>query len=418
MGYRWKVLAIMVCGSFINYVDRASLSIAAPYVMKEFSFSPAEMGIIFSSFFFSYAVFCFVGGYLSDIYGPKKTIAFAMVAWSLFAAGPAIAWGFTSLIIFRVLFGAGEGPIGSVSNKMVNNWFPATERAKAKGISDSGMSIGAALSGPIVGLVAIQFGWRVSFAVLTILGLIWTTLWIKIVTDLPRQHPKVSSEELAIIEKGQIISTSVAAKQPLIYYLKQPIILSTIVVFFATNYITYFFLTWFPSYLVMAQNLSIKDMSIVSVIPWLLGALGYISGGIISDHLVKLGHEPIYARKIVISVTIFGSAVAIALCGLASSATSAVILMSIGIFCAYLATPCYWAIIQDSVRSESVGRVGGFVHFLSNLAGIFAPSITGFIVQATGSFTSAFLLTGGLAAMGALTVAIFAKPILDNTAKP
>jgi ACS family hexuronate transporter-like MFS transporter len=90
--------------------------------------------------------------------------------------------------------------------------------------------------------------------------------------------------------------------------------------------------------------------------------------------------------------------------------------MSLGIFCAYLATPCYWAIIQDSVKSNSVGRVGGFVHFLSNLAGIFAPSITGFIVQATGSFTSAFLLTGVLAAVGALTVASFARPIRDSSA--
>lgn len=145
-GYRWKVLAILVSGSFINYIDRASLSIAAPYVMKEFGFSPARMGIVFSSFFFSYALFCFVGGYLSDIYGPRRTIAFAMVAWSVFAAGPAIAWGFISMMVFRVLFGAGEGPIGSVSNKMVNNWFPATERAKAKGISDAGMPLGAAVS--------------------------------------------------------------------------------------------------------------------------------------------------------------------------------------------------------------------------------------------------------------------------------
>jgi ACS family hexuronate transporter-like MFS transporter len=416
IGHRWKLLAIMACGSMINYIDRASLSIAAPYVMKEFRFSPAQMGIIFSSFFFSYAVFCFVGGYLSDIYGPKKTIAFAMVAWSLFAAGPAIAWGFISMIVFRVLFGAGEGPIGSVSNKMVNNWFPATERAKAKGISDSGMSIGAAVSGPIVGLIAIRFGWRVSFVVLAILGLLWTALWVKIATDLPRQHPGVSPGELDLIEKGQIISTGVAAKQSLLYYLKQPIILSIIVVFFATNYITYFFLTWFPSYLVMAHNLSIKNMSIVSVIPWLLGAVGYITGGFISDHLVKRGHEPIFARKIVISVAIFGAAVAVALCGLTTSATPAVILMSLGIFCAYLATPCYWAIIQDSVKSNSVGRVGGFVHFLSNLAGIFAPSITGFIVQATGSFTSAFLLTGVLAAVGALTVASFARPIRDSSA--
>jgi len=414
MGYRWKILAIMVCGTFINYIDRASLSIAAPYVMKEFSFSPAEMGIIFSSFFLSYALFCFVGGYLSDIYGPKKTIAFAMVAWSLFAGAPAIAWSFASLVFFRVLFGAGEGPIGSVTNKMVNNWFPATERAKAKGISDSGMSLGAALSGPIVGLIAVQYGWRVSFALLTLVGIVWTIVWLKMVTDLPRNHPKVTAAELVEIESGQNTAANAASKQPLFFYIKQPIILSVVVAFFATNYVTYFFLTWFPSYLVMVHNLSIKDMSIVSVIPWLLGALGYITGGTLSDHLVKKGRNPILARKVVISVFLIGAALSIGLCGLVTSATAAVTLMSIGIFCAYLTTPCYWATIQDSVRSESVGGVGGFVHFLSNLAGIFAPSITGFIIQGTGHFTSAFFVTGGLAVVGSLAVAIFAKPIGDK----
>lgn len=279
-GYRLVVLALMVASTFINYIDRASLSIAAPYIMKEFSFSPAEMGIIFSSFFLSYALFCFVGGYLSDIYGPKKTIAFAMVAWSLFAGAPAIAGGFTSLIIFRILFGAGEGPISSVSNKMINNWFPATERAKAKGVTDTGMSMGAALAGPIVGLIAVQWGWRVSFLVLTLLGFVWVVFWLRMVTDYPKDHAKVSAAELEEIEKGKVTVSQVADKLPLTYYVKQPIILSTIIAFFATNYATYFFLTWFPSYLVMARNLSIKDMAIVSVIPWLFGAWGTASAAI------------------------------------------------------------------------------------------------------------------------------------------
>jgi len=410
-GYRLVVLAIMVAATFINYIDRASLSIAAPYIMKEFNFSPAEMGIVFSSFFLSYSVFCFVGGYLSDIYGPKKTIAFAMVAWSLFAGAPALAWGFSSLVVFRILFGAGEGPISSVSNKMINNWFPATERAKAKGITDTGMSIGAALAGPIVGLIAVQWGWRISFLVLTLLGFVWVIFWMKMVTDHPKDHAKVSAAELEEIEKGKVTVTQVADKLPLSYYIKQPIILSTIIAFFATNYATYFFLTWFPSYLVMARSLSIKDMAIVSVIPWLFGALGYGLGGYLSDHLVKRLGDLVKARKIVISVFLSCAAVSIGLCGLVDTTTAAVTLMSLGIFFAYLATASYWAIIQDTVKSDSVGRVGGFVHFLSNTAGIIAPSVTGFIVQATGMFTSAFLLTGGLAIIGAASVAIFAKPI-------
>ncbi|HWR06589.1 MFS transporter [Sporomusa sp.] len=414
--YRWVVLGLMVLLTFINYVDRASLSIVAPYVMKEFDLSPAEMGVLFSGFFASYALFCFIGGYVSDIYGPKKTITIALILWSVFAAAPAVAWSFASLLVFRIVFGAGEGPVSSVTNKMINNWFPATERAKAKGITDTGMSLGAALAGPIVGLIAVQYGWRISFITLAMMGFVWVIFWHRLVTDLPKDHPHVSPAELQEIEAGKVTSIQTPAKLPLSYYIKQPIIVATIVAFFATNYATYFFLTWFSSYLVMAHNLSIKNMAIVSVIPWLFGALGYGLGGFISDYLVKKLGNLVLARKLVISVCLAGAAVSIGLCGMVSTATAAVALMSCGIFFAYLATPSYWAIIQDSVQSDSVGRVGGFVHFLSNTAGIFAPSITGYIVQVSGHFTSAFFLTGGLAITGALLVAVFAKPVKGSAA--
>lgn len=413
--YRWVILGLMVALTFINYIDRASLSIAAPYIMEEFDLDAAQMGLLFSAFFVSYAVFCFFGGYVSDIWGPKKTISIAIILWSFFAAAPALAWGFASLFVVRIIFGAGEGPVSSVTNKMINNWFPATERAKAKGITDTGMSLGAALAGPIVGLIAVQFGWRVSFVVLMVLGLIWFLFWRKMVTDRPRDHPKVSSAELEEIESGQVTTAQVGERIPLSFYIRQPIILATVVAFFATNYATYFFLTWFPSYLVMARDLSVQNMAIVSVIPWLFGAVGYSAGGFLSDYLVKRLGDLVKARKIVIATCLAGAAVSISMCGLVTTTTWAVLLMSFGIFFAYLATPSYWAIIQDSVASSSVGRVGGFVHFLSNTAGIFAPSITGFIVQASGSFASAFILTGGLAIAGSVLVAVFGRPMRQFT---
>lgn len=411
--FRWKILAIMFLGAFINYIDRVALPIAAPFVMKDFNLTPSQLGIVFSSFFFTYPIFCFIGGYLSDIFGPKKTLGIAMVVWSLFAGAPAVALGFVSLIIFRIGFGAGEGPVGSVTNKMVSNWFPSSERARAKGISDSGMSLGAAISGPIVGYIAYNYGWKESFIALAVLGIIWAILWWTIVEDTPRKHKKVSSEELAYIEGGQSQATNIdtSSRIPFKFYIRQPLVLAVAVSFFAANYITYFFMNWFPSYLVIEHNLSIKEMSIVSVIPWLLAALGFIIGGTVSDKLVKKLKSPIYARKSVIIVGLIVIAVSISLCGFVSAAVSAVTLMSIGVFFVNFITPCFWAIIQDSIQSQSVGRVGGFVHFISNIAGVFAPSITGFIVEGTGHFTSAFLVAGGLSIVGAILVILLAKPI-------
>jgi len=409
--HRWNVLTLLFFAAFINYVDRAALSIAAPFIAKEYHLSPADLGMIFSSFFVGYAVFNFIGGYFADIYGPRKTFGYAMSAWSIFSGLTIATFNFTSLFVVRVLFGMGEGPISSGTNKMINNWFPAKERARAVGISISGMPLGAALTGPIVGFIALAWGWRMSFVVLTVVGLIWTVIWIKIVRDYPDDDPHVSAGELAEIKSGQLKASDTSIQAPLSYFLKQPTILATAFAFFACNYITYFFLTWFPSYLVMAHDLSIKNMSIVTIIPWLIGFVGMSGGGFISDYIFQRVGDLMYSRKIVIVVSLLASALAVALCGFTTSASAAVALMSIGIFFMYATISSYWAIIQDTVRSENVGGVGGFVHFLSNLAGIVGPSATGFLVQATGNFTIAFLLAAGLAVTGALAVAFYAKPI-------
>lgn len=415
--YKWLILVLLVIGSLINYIDRSALSIAAPYIMKEFNFSAADMGNIFSGFFFTYAVFCFIGGYCSDLFGPKRTMGIAMIFWSFFAFAPAIAWGFASLFVFRLLFGASEGPISSVSNKMITNWFSPTERARAKGISDSGMSLGAAISGPMVGLIAIKWGWRVSFIVLLVLGLLWTISWFILSYDTPfdfLRHFKKSHNTSVngnTVEGEKKKSADLVNRKTLSFYLRQPIIWSIIISFFAVNFMTYFFMTWFPSYLVMERHLSIKNMSVVNVIPWLFGMLGYVLGGTLSDYVVKRTGNTIKSRKLVIFFSLIGLGISVGLCGLANSTMLAIILMSFGVFFGYLATPSFWASIGDSVKSSNVGGVGGFAHFLSNTAGIVAPSITGYIVQGTGKFTSAFILAGSLALLSALVVLAFMHPI-------
>lgn len=406
---------MLFLAAFINYVDRAALSIAAPFISKEFHLNAAMLGMIFSSFFVGYAIFNFIGGYLADVYGPKKMFAVAMSSWSIFSGLTILSTGFASLFVFRVLFGMGEGPISSGTNKMINNWFPAKERARAVGISIAGMPLGAALTGPVVGFIAMKWGWRASFIVLTVVGLMWAVCWLKVATDLPRQNSSVSPTELSEIESGQVkASASDKTALPLGYFLKQPTILSTALAFFACNYITYFFLTWFPSYLVMAHNVSLKNMSIVTMIPWLIGFVGMAGGGFASDYIYQKIGNLMLSRKLVIVTCLIGSSVSVGFCGLTTSATAAVTLMSIGVFFMYATISSYWAIIQDTVRSENVGGVGGFVHFLSNIAGIVGPSATGFLVQTSGSFTSAFLLTAGLGLAGALAVAFFAKPIANR----
>jgi MFS family permease len=169
---------MLVLANAINYLDRSALSIVAPVVSKDLHFDPAQLGIVFSSFFVGYSIFCFVGGWASDRWGPRLVFGVAMAWWSVFCGLTAAATGFVSLLILRVLFGFGEGPMGSTTNKTISNWFPREEAGTMVGLTNAGNPIGGAVSGPIVGLVAFYFSWRVSFLVITVIGLVWLSFWL------------------------------------------------------------------------------------------------------------------------------------------------------------------------------------------------------------------------------------------------
>ncbi|AJB69045.1 MFS transporter [Enterobacter hormaechei] len=390
-GRRYFILVLLFIASMINYIDRAALSILAPYITTDLNVNKAELGLIFSSFAIGYAVFCFVGGWLADKYGPRRIFAGAMGLWSLFAGLTCAAFNFTSLFIIRVIFGAAEGPMGSVTNKTIVKWFPARERARAVGVSFSGNPMGGAVSAPIVAASALAFGWRMTFVGMMLIGFVWVVVWL--IATKGSEAPKEEAD-------ARTVADTAGNDQPdekLSYYLKQPIILFTALAFFAYSYILFFFMTWFPSYLLDARGLNMRDMSIANVLPWLLGFVGLISGGFISDYIYKLTNNLLFSRKVIIVVGLIIAAICITASALVLNLYGAIALMSVGMFAMYVTTSCYWAIVQDTVKGNNVGAVSGFIHFLANLAGVFAPMLTGFIVQGTGQYYSAFYLVGALA---------------------
>jgi len=389
----------------INYMDRSALSVAAPFVMKDLGLNAAQLGIIFSSFFAGYTLFTFIGGYSSDLFGPKRVFAVSMTIWSIFCGLTAAATGFFSLLTFRILFGCGEGPFGAAANKMVRNWFPPQRVATAVGIANAGTPIGGALAGTVAGWGAMHYGWRTSFVVLAVIGLLWTLCWALAVSDVPKVQP----ESAQSVEGGQNPPAKGETLPPLSFYLRQPTVIATGVAFFCYAYVLYFFLSWFPSYLTMSRHFDIVRMSLLNAIPWILGTFGLLLSGVFCDLLARICPDLLTARKRVLIVCLALAAVCVSLTGLVSSPSWSVALMALTIFCIYLTGATYWAIIQGEVRSEHVGAASGFVHLIANSAGIIGPAVTGAIVQATGAFTSAFLLAGGIALVGAVAVAAFVK---------
>jgi sugar phosphate permease len=235
-----------------------------------------------------------------------------------------------------------------------------------------------------------------------------------VVADNPAKSQRISNEERALIAQlkqenlGEESALSDAA-HGLGYYLKQPIILVTAFAFFCYNYILFFFLSWFPSYLVQAHNLNIKEMSLTTMIPWIVGFVGLALGGYISDKIFNITGKLLLSRKIVLVTSLLAAAVCVALAGTVSSVVPAVMLMSVSIFFLYITGALYWAIIQDVVHKSRVGGASGFIHLIGSVSGIIGPIVTGYIVQNTGKFDSAFMLAGGVAALGALLVLLVIK---------
>ncbi|WP_250469185.1 MULTISPECIES: MFS transporter [unclassified Caballeronia] len=404
---RWTLVSLLFVGGAISYLDRAALSITAPLISRELNLDPAQLGIVFSSFFVGYAIFCFVGGYSADRWGPKAVLAVSMLVWSLFCGLTATAVGIVSLLLVRIVFGMGEGPLCANINKLVSNWFPRRQQASMIGIANSGQSVGAAIAGPVVGFLALATSWRTSFVIIGAVGTLWVLAWLLLAKDKPSTPIEESAEALAQDDAALAADGSPA---PLSTYLLRPAILSTAFAFFGYAYILYFFLSWFPSYLTMAHHLSIQKMAVVSVIPWAVGATGLVVGGLVCDWIYKKTGRAIFARKIVLITSLGAGAVCIGVTGTVTDLTSAVTLMAIAVFFMYASYNTYFAIVLDTVEKRRVGAVGGFVHFIANLAGIVAPALTGFLVQWSGNFKSAFLLTGAIAALGAIFVAVFVRP--------
>jgi ACS family hexuronate transporter-like MFS transporter len=385
----WLMVFMLFIAGGISFLDRAALAIAAPMIVRDLHLNASSLGFIFSAFFVGYSVLCFLGGIAADRFGPRRILLYAMVFWSLFCGLTAATTTFGSLLVVRVLFGMAEGPFLSNASKLIGNWFQTDRRGTAISIAQSGTTLGGAIAGPIVGSIALSYGWKVSFVAIAVIGLVWVLGWLVIGKDSPgsTQGPRGGAQvsmSLPVAANARSIGS----------YLREPAVLAIAFAFFGFGYLLYFFLSWFPSYLTMERHLSIKDMSLVSAIPWLMGFVGYILGGLVSDWVFKVTGRAVFARKIVLVVCLLAAAVCVALAGYADTVWSAAALMGASILFLYMSANSYWALILDMIETARVGAVGGYVHMFGNFAGVAAPIITGFIVQRTGSFASAFALAG------------------------
>ncbi|MUU69711.1 MFS transporter [Pseudarthrobacter sp. GA104] len=411
---RWLILATTALLLVLNYADRAALGVAGPQMIEQLGLSKAQFGLVASAFFFGYVPCAFLGGWLSDRYGPRSIMGVAVAWWSLFTALTAAGTGFVSLLIIRVLFGFGEGPQGSVSTKTMHNWFPQRQMGTAMGLVQGATPLGGVVGTPLVVWLLSIGDWRLAFIVLGAVGGLCTIGWFAVVRDRPDMHPwarlqDVEEQRERITAMPENSGADEADALPLRHYFKMPIIWSTAIAFFGYAWVLYTFLTWFPVYLTQERGVNLKELAVAGTIPWVFGVIGFVLGGLITDRIARRTGKPATARAVMIVAGLTVTAVLFALIGLADSTVAAVALMAAVVFVLYLTGAQYFAIVADIVPGRRVGGVMGFVHAIANLAGIAAPFIVGAIIDNTGSWATTFTLSGAVCIVGAALMAIFGR---------
>ena len=397
---RWLMMFMGCAAMAINYIDRANLAVAAPFIQKELGIDSTIMGVILGAFFWTYAIFQLPFGWFADKVGARIALAAAVTWWSIATVLTATAHGVATLTGYRLLLGVGESGAYPSGTKINMAWFPRSERAIAASIFDSGSRIGAALSLPLVAWIIGSFGWRMSFVVTGLLGIVWVAVWLVYYRD-PENHPSVTPEQLAALqaERGTTPAGPKVSWGSLFGYRT---IWGMMIGFFCLNFVIYFFITWFPTYLIQARGFSLKELGTLGLLPGLVAIPSGWLGGFTSDALYRRGWSLTAARKTCLVGGMLMSSV-ITLSVFAPNAYVALGFFAVAYGSLAFTAASIWSLPADVAPSPAhVASIGGIQNFASNLAGVVTTTFTGLMLTITGgSFVIPLLVAGGFCILGA-----------------
>ena len=403
---RYGILLLIFLLTTINYADRATFSIAGDAASKDLGLDPIQMGYIMSAFAWAYVIGQIPGGALLDRFGTKVIYTLAIAAWSFFTliqgfsgflAGGAI---FAGLFAMRFMVGLAESPSFPGNARLVAAWFPGSERGTASAIFNSAQYFSLVVFAPFMGWLVHSFDWHSVFFVMGGLGLVAAVVFWKMVRS-PVDHPRVNKAELDYIEAGgglirmedRTVTKSAAFSWANVkQVLGSRMLIGVFIGQYGINVLTYFFVTWFPIYLVKDRGLNILEAGFAAAAPALCGFAGGVLGGVISDALLKRTGSLTIARKTPLLIGMLLSALIIA-CAYIESSALIVVVMAIAFFGKGIAS-LGWAVVSDTSPREFVGVTGGIFNTFGNSAGIVTPIVIGYIVAATGSFDGALWFVG------------------------
>ena len=425
--FRWWIVVMLFVVTSINYADRAVLAIAGPALSKDLGINSAQMGFIFSAFGWAYVLGQLPGGWLLDRFGSRVVYALSIFTWSLitvmqgFVGFFAGATAVTVLFALRFAVGLAESPSFPGNSRVVAAWFPRQERATAAAIFNSAQYFATVIFAPIMGWITQGFGWPWAFGFMGGLGIIVSAIWIKVI-KAPLVHPSVNKAELDYIAEGGGLvnmdspapAAAVAADKGSNWnfigqMFKNRMMVGIFLGQFCINALTYFFITWFPVYLVQQRGMSIMNAGFVASIPAICGFLGGVLGGVWSDSLLRRGHSLTVARKVPIVVGMLLS-MSMVICNYTDEQWLVVLIMALAFFGKGIGA-LGWAVISDTAPRQIAGVSGGLFNMFGNISSITTPIVIGYIIQTTGSFNGALVFVGANALVAMLSYLVIVGPI-------
>ena len=405
--FRWRIGALLGAGVLINYFDRISLSVAAPQLQLSFGLTAFDIGLLFSAFFWGYAVLQIPAGLLLDRYGVTRVGRWSALLWGIASLITACAGGFAGLFAARLLLGIAEAPSFPANSKATGYWFPSKERATSTALFDAAAKFSNVIGVPLVAVTVTHLGWRWGFGLVSTLSFLYFGVFYAFYRD-PSRHQRLTRPEYEyIVANGGAREGEVSADtfSMLAFLLRSKKLWGVSIGFAAYGYCFYFFLTWLPGYLVQTMHLSILRSAGLVAIPWACATVSdLLFGGWLIDHLIVKGYDATRVRK---GVLLFGMTCGLAVFGATTTTSTAVAVFWIFVALSGLAAaaPVWWSMPALIAPTGGVGNMAGIMNFANNVMGAIAPIATGFIVGYTRSFADAFLLAGSVLIVG---MAVFA----------
>lgn len=407
---RFWVYFLLFVFSAIAYVDRVNMSVAGKPIALELGLSPIALGYLFSSFLWAYVLMMLPGGRLIDRWGAHVVASVATTLWSVAQMATGASIGVVTMLLTRLGLGIGEAPFSPIVYRSVRTWAPYTERGTATAVISAGGSLGPALGAPLVAWLIQTLSWRWSFVITGAIGFVWVAVWMALVSTPEK------TKWLPEPERQRILTEREAGIAPpdhdgvgYLGLLRCPAMWGVFVSQGCLVYSLYLYLSWLPNYLQTARHLSVVESGLYTSIPFFVATAVNVIANWAGDRLLSVQAVRAGLRRYLVALCLLLTAAGM-LIPYVESLAAIVVLISITVSFANAGPAANATLTSDLLRSPAdAGRAFAFLVLGGNLFGLMAPIVTGYLVEASGSFSSAFIAGGTLALIGAAVTLVLSR---------